>query len=98
MNRTTYALLLATTFFLGCPSEAAEPTDSQIKQTLIDESVKAYKGACPCPYSVDANGKKCAEQSAYRTPGGVRPKCYASDISASAVAEKRKAMAATPKQ
>jgi hypothetical protein len=27
------------------------PTNAQIKQLLIDESIAAYSGNCPCPYN-----------------------------------------------
>ena len=68
-------------------------SDAQIRQTMIDDSIKAYQGACPLPYSVD-RGNKCAEHSAYRTLGGVRPKCFPSDISDKQVADKRRDLAA----
>jgi hypothetical protein len=55
-------------------------TDGQIKQILIDESIAAYSGNCPCPYSTMSNGRKCGRRSAYSREGGEAPLCYAKDV------------------
>ena len=64
-------------------------TDSQIRKILIEESIKAYKGQCACPYSLDGTGHKCKDQSAYRQRGGDRPMCFQSDVSKTKVKEYR---------
>jgi hypothetical protein len=66
-------------------------SDAQIKQILIDESVAAYSGNCPCPYSTMANGRQCGRRSAYSRPGGEAPLCYAKDVTAEMVLAYREA-------
>ena len=56
-------------------------TDAQIRQMMIDESRRAYRGNCACPYNRASNGSKCGKRSAYLKPGGAEPLCYAGDIS-----------------
>lgn len=57
-------------------------SDAQIKQLLIDESIAAYSGNCPCPYNTMSNGRKCGRRSAYSREGGEAPLCYAKDVTA----------------
>jgi hypothetical protein len=61
------------------------PTDAQIKQILIDESIAAYSGNCPCPYNTDSRGRSCGRRSAYSREGGEAPLCYPKDVSAEMV-------------
>jgi hypothetical protein len=51
-------------------------------QRAIQESIRAYSGSCPCPYSVDRAGRRCGARSAYSKPGGRAPLCYPSDVAA----------------
>jgi len=60
-------------------------SDSQIKKLLIDESIAAYSGTCPCPYSRARNGSRCGKRSAYDREGGAAPLCYSSDVTAEMV-------------
>jgi hypothetical protein len=60
-------------------------SDAQIRQILIDESIAAYSGNCPCPYSTMRNGRSCRGRSAYSRPGGEAPLCYAKDVTAEMV-------------
>lgn len=66
------------------PPKAEKPqkrlTDAQIKQILIDESIAAYSGNCPCPYNTDRRGRSCGRRSAYSRPGGEAPLCYPKDV------------------
>jgi hypothetical protein len=64
-------------------------SDAQIKQILIDESIAAYSGNCPCPYNTARNGSRCGRRSAYSRPGGEAPLCYPKDVSAEMVREYR---------
>ena len=66
-------------------------SDPQIRQILIDESIAAYDGNCPCPYSTARNGSRCGKRSAYSRPGGAAPLCFAKDVSADMVREYRDA-------
>lgn len=60
-------------------------SDAQIKQILIDESIAAYSGTCPCPYHVARNGSRCGRRSAYSRAGGAELLCYPKDVSAEMV-------------
>ena len=60
-------------------------SDAQIRQILIDESIAAYSGNCPCPYSTARNGSRCGRRSAYSREGGEAPLCYPKDVSAEMV-------------
>jgi hypothetical protein len=60
-------------------------SDAQIRQLLIEESIAAYSGNCPCPYSTMKNGRSCGRRSAYSREGGESPLCYAKDVSAEMV-------------
>lgn len=80
--------LLLTLGLLLCAStgsaagDGAKPklSDGQIRQILIDESIAAYSGNCPCPYHRDARGRSCGRRSAYSREGGEAPLCYAKDV------------------
>ncbi len=67
-----------------------ECPDEQIKEDIIKESIKNYQGSCPCPYSVDAKGQPCGDQSAYSMKGIKAAYCYSSDITDEMVQEKCK--------
>ena len=69
--------------FLIAPVYADNQTSSNdaIRQTLIQESIAAYPGSCPCPYNRARNGSRCGKRSAWSRPGGYAPLCYPSDIS-----------------
>jgi hypothetical protein len=65
---------------LSLAAPAAAQTDAQIRQRLIRQSVAAYSGSCPCPYSRDRAGRSCGGRSAYSRPGGAAPLCFARDV------------------
>lgn len=66
-------------------------SDAQIRKILIDESIAAYDGNCPCPYSTARNGSRCGRRSAYSRPGGAAPLCYPKDVTADMVQDYRNA-------
>ena len=74
---------------LASPAAARE-SDAQVKERIIQESIAAYSGNCPCPYNVASNGSRCGGRSAYSRPGGASPKCYPGDVSAAEVAARRR--------
>jgi len=74
---------------LGTAAWAKESV-AQTRQRIIRQSIAAYPGPCPCPYSVMRNGRSCGGRSAWSRPGGYAPKCYPSDISAAEVAAERR--------
>ena len=57
----------------------------KIKHQIIIDSVKKYKGNCPCPYSKMKDGKICGKFSAYSKKGAKKPVCYASDVTSKMV-------------
>lgn len=56
-------------------------TDEEVRRYLIQRSIAAYSGSCPCPYNRDRAGRRCGGRSAYSRPGGRSPLCYARDVS-----------------
>lgn len=67
----------------------AQRSDAQIRREIIRESIAAYPGSCPCPYSVDRAGRRCGARSAYSRPGGYAPQCYPSDVDDAEVRARR---------
>ena len=60
-------------------------SDAQIRKVLIEESIAAYDGNCPCPYNRARNGSRCGKRSAYSREGGAAPLCFAADVTAEMV-------------
>jgi hypothetical protein len=71
-----------------CWSEVV--SDEQIKRVIIQESISAYQGSCPCPYSTDRAGRVCGKRSAWSRAGGDAPLCYESDVTDEMVKQFRK--------
>ena len=69
---------------------AAELTDAQIRDAIIQLSVASYPENCACPYKPDAGGRRCGARSAYSIPRGGAPLRYSSDVSDEMVARYRK--------
>lgn len=61
--------------------ESASFDDDLIRRQIIERSLSAYGGSCPCPYNTDRAGRSCGARSAWSRPGGASPICYPSDIS-----------------
>ena len=59
----------------------AKPPDADVRKRIVEQSIEAYPGNCPCPYNQDRAGRRCGKRSAYDRPGGYSPKCYPSDVS-----------------
>ena len=78
--RALHASLCVFFIFLSATAGAEDLTDAEIKQLLIEQSIRSYSGACPCPYNVMRNGRRCGKNSAYSKPGGAEPLCYESDV------------------
>jgi len=77
--------------FAAGAAHASSLTDSQVKQAVIQESLAAYPGTCPCPYNVDRRGHSCGRRSAYSRPGGYAPICYATQVTPAMIVEYRRA-------
>jgi hypothetical protein len=76
---------------VGLGSALPQPvTDEQIRQLIIERSIAAYTGNCPCPYNRASNGSRCGRRSAYDRSGGANPYCYPSDVPDSLVEQVRR--------
>lgn len=59
---------------------ASRLSDAEVRQQIIQESIDAYPGNCPCPYNLASNGSRCGRRSAYSRGGGYAPLCYPEDV------------------
>jgi hypothetical protein len=90
MRTALFSFFVILTFSFSTIS-AADITDKQIRQAIIQQSIQSYPGNCPCPYNTDRAGRSCGKRSAYSKPGGYAPLCYPQDISDKAVKAYRQA-------
>lgn len=74
--------------------QGRQPSQAEIRQAIIAESIAAYPGRCPCPYNAARNGSACGARSAWSRKGGYAPLCYECDISDDMVRRWRQAHAA----
>jgi len=81
---------LALAIFSAQSPKPATKTDAEVRQLIINESIAAYTGSCPCPYNKDKAGKNCGARSAYSKPGGASPLCYETDVTQKIVDDYRK--------
>lgn len=58
---------------------ATTASNAAIREDIMRQSLAAYPGPCPCPYSVLRSGHRC-DYNAYEEPGGYEPICYVSDV------------------
>lgn len=61
------------------PHDTLPLSNNDIREIMIIESNELHP-ICPCPYSPDAMGGVCGDQSYYYRPGGFRIYCYMKDI------------------
>jgi hypothetical protein len=90
MTRILLAVFLVTVSGLSQAKGPAPATDEEIRKAMIEESIAAYPGRCPCPYHSARNGSACGGRSAYSRPGGRAPLCYPKDISEDMVRQYRR--------
>lgn len=92
--RTTVQFMVVAVIGLGSSTAAvareALLSDDSIRTRMIHDSVAAYSGNCPCPYSTKRNGRRCGGNSAYSRPGGQSPLCYPQDITPAMIDRYRK--------
>lgn len=53
---------------------------TRARAQIIRQSIAAYPGPCPCPYSINRGGRRCGGTSAWSRPGGYEPLCYDGDV------------------
>ncbi|WP_437616631.1 hypothetical protein [Erwinia sp. V71] len=85
--------IIATALFAAAPvfSKSQRLSDDQVKQQIIDDSIAAYSGNCPCPYNSALNGSRCGKRSAWSRAGGETPICYKDEVSKEMIARWRQA-------
>jgi len=66
-----------------------ELTADQIRQLIINDSIAAYDGPCPCPYNIAAGGSQCGKRSAYSRAGGADPICFFEQVTEAMLAAYR---------
>jgi hypothetical protein len=65
------------------PRAAASLTPEElarVEQAIVDASIAAYDGNCPCPEHQMKNGRRCGKTSAHSRQGGEAPLCYAHEV------------------
>lgn len=75
------------------PGHSESLTDAAIAAAIIAASIGAYKAMgrpCACPEDTMKNGARCGNRSAYAKPGGAKPLCYTTDITADMISVFRK--------
>lgn len=88
--RNVFRWLGVLTILAVCGIGAAQAaSDAEIRLAIIQQSLAAYPGSCPCPYNTDRAGHSCGRRSAYSRPGGYAPICYPADVSADMVKQYR---------
>jgi hypothetical protein len=55
-------------------------TDSEVRRAIILDSIKAYTGECPCPYSRTDDGFRCGDKSKAKQGERPKPVCYPEDV------------------
>ena len=73
-------LATGSTLGQGTSAEQRKLSDAEVRLLLVQESIAAYSGACPCPETRNSRGARCGGNSAYSRPGGSRPMCYPTDV------------------
>jgi hypothetical protein len=86
VRRLFVCMLLAASHAAGADAF----TDTEIRDRLIQESIGAYPGNCPCPENRDAAGRRCGQRSAYSRAGGRSVLCYREDVTDEQVRNYRK--------
>lgn len=86
-----------------------EPSDAEIRDLLVQDSIARYTGSCACPYHRKWNEKlfqfpnifhkyptvRCGTDSEYIRPGGPTVFCYGSDVPAELVEDYREHLRST---
>jgi hypothetical protein len=85
------SVVAATLFAAGMSFASAAPSDDEVKQLIIQESIASYPGNCPCPYNRAANGSNCGKRSAWSKAGGYSPICYPEEVTQQMIDQWRRA-------
>ncbi|QWE31582.1 hypothetical protein [Polynucleobacter sp. Adler-ghost] len=84
-------LLILTMIMIGSSLAMADDkiSDDEIKTVLIQQSIQAYGGECPCPYSKSPKGVQCGLNSAYSKIDRFTILCYSSNVTQKMIKEYR---------
>lgn len=82
LSRLALALTLACSAMLSHAQDGRKAvlSDQQVRQQIIEESIAAYPGRCPCPFNSAKNGSACGGRSAWSKRGGYAPICYEREV------------------
>jgi hypothetical protein len=69
--------------------DGPQQSDQAVKKAVIEESIAAYPGKCPCPFNVARNGSSCGARSAWSKRGGYAPICYEKEVTAEMISKWR---------
>jgi len=72
------------------PMVVSAADDVALKQQIVRQSIAAYPGNCPCPYSKDRAGRNYGKRSAYSKLGGSRPLCDPENVTQEMLARHKK--------
>ena len=67
-------------------------TDAAIIALIVAGSIAIYKATghpCACPSDLMRNGQACGGRSAWSKPGGAKPLCFPTDVTASMISSYR---------
>jgi hypothetical protein len=84
-------LFILTMIMIGSSFAIADDkiSDDEIKTVLIQLSIQAYGGECPCPYSKSPKGGQCGLNSAYAKIDRFATLCYPSNVTQKMIKEYR---------
>lgn len=92
-NSGVSAGLFAASLFLAISALAgtAKPSDDEVRQVVIQESIASYPGIALAPYNLASNGSRCSKRSAWSRAGGYAPICYPGEVTPTMIQQWRKA-------
>lgn len=71
---------------------SAAPTDSEVREMIIRQSLRIFDGSCPCPYNTAPDGSSCGARSVYSRRGPLTALCFEQDVTDSMVERYRETL------
>jgi len=91
-NCNRFDLMIAIGFAEAKGENTEVLTEAAIVALIIAGSIAVYKAMgipCACPEDTMWNGRRCGGNSAWSRPGGYKPLCYVTDVTASMISAYR---------